>query len=1001
MIIKFDEYELDPDQLELRRAGRPVRADTLVLRLLAALVRKAGQLVTKAELIARVWDDRAVSDNVLTVAMVRLRKALGQSAGEREFIVNVHGRGYRFVRPITEHEGPLAPVLLDERAPPERIEATTSIRAPFVGREVPLRRLQVALDEARAGRGSVCLLLGEPGIGKTRTVEQLAQQALTSGVQVAWGVSLEAGETPPLSPFVQLVRELDALPHEPATSVQARGSAHERRADRRGRGDVPAGLSSAQHAIKAELRGLWDADSLSAKPANKHRLFAALLEVFAPSGGSPTRLLVLDDLHRADAASLEFLCRFVDRIARTNVLLVCTLRPVASSSGSSADLAYVKGHCNCQRIELERLGEEPVTSYVAALLDDPDGRLARGVFAKSEGNPFFMVELARQLVDAERPDPDTLTVPDAALDLLRPRLLELDRATGGVLSCASVLGRSFDLGALAAVSGSELGALMVQLDEAIASGVVHAAPDSRVAFTFGHELQQRVLYEALPPALRRRHHLAAAAAFAESGATSVGTVSSSRRSHAEPRASTVRAYHLHAALPDGDPGEAVASCAKAADDAGSVFAFADGVRYLRHALEALALQAGASPLVRLTLLLRQAIYARISAHPEFESITRAMAELARAQRAGPFLVHAGMLLDLHAGFPPLDGAREVLEEALALLPPSDHEHRGVILARLSTLGPIAYDAARCQPQVAHAVELGKQTMSVLTRFAALTANLYLSGGPEDPRGSAEACAAFAQLCRDNPDLMRVPPVLLELHRAITALQRGELGSATSALERAEARCHELGSRELLWHVARYRALLQIDRAGRAEGAAALHVLHRQARADKLVATELLCLYDEVVVLGSVVTSSALRAACVDSESDPPNVWSLKVRALAAGGLHEEARELLGRVPVDALAALPCDRDFLGTIGALTRAALALDARDYVHALYPLLARYPEHFAAHVSFFCEGSTLQLCGEIATHLGRHDDAQRLLSDGAARAERAGLLASAADARRAWGR
>src|ERR1700712_5259537 len=101
MIFRFDDYELAADSMELSQAGKPVKADHMVLRLLSVLVQNAGQLVTKAELFQRVWDDRAVSENVITVAMVRLRRLLADSAGERTFIVNVHGRGYRFVRPVS------------------------------------------------------------------------------------------------------------------------------------------------------------------------------------------------------------------------------------------------------------------------------------------------------------------------------------------------------------------------------------------------------------------------------------------------------------------------------------------------------------------------------------------------------------------------------------------------------------------------------------------------------------------------------------------------------------------------------------------------------------------------------------------------------------------------------------------------------------------------------------------------------------------------------------
>jgi DNA-binding winged helix-turn-helix (wHTH) protein len=97
VILGFDEFELDEARLELRRAGQVVKADALVLKLLAVLARNSGRLVTKDELVDAVWEGRAVADNVLTVSMARLRKTLGHRRGEREFVATVYGRGYRFV----------------------------------------------------------------------------------------------------------------------------------------------------------------------------------------------------------------------------------------------------------------------------------------------------------------------------------------------------------------------------------------------------------------------------------------------------------------------------------------------------------------------------------------------------------------------------------------------------------------------------------------------------------------------------------------------------------------------------------------------------------------------------------------------------------------------------------------------------------------------------------------------------------------------------------------
>jgi hypothetical protein len=105
---------------------------------------------------------------------------------------------------------------------------------------------------------------------------------------------------------------------------------------------------------------------------------------------------------------------------------------------------------------------------------------------------------------------------------------------------------------------------------------------------------------------------------------------------------------------------------------------------------------------------------------------------------------------------------------------------------------------------------------------------------------------------------------------------------------------------------------------------------------------------------------------------------------------------LRAVPAAKLAELPCDTDYVGTLGHLARAALMLNALDYVEAVYPLLARYPEHFAGQVSFLCEGSVSQLLGMLAHALGRHVEAVSRFEAGIVANERVGFVPRTAEAR-----
>jgi DNA-binding winged helix-turn-helix (wHTH) protein len=963
VIFGFDEFELDADRLELRRSGRPIKADPLVLRLLAVLVGSAGQLVTKQELVARVWNDRAVAENVITVAMVRLRKTLGHRRGEREFVSNVHGRGYRFVRPVTTRDAEPAPLL----APP----AACATASPFVGRDRVLDRLRAALHELRAGRGGACVLTGEAGIGKTRVVEMLEREATLAGVLVAWGHCREAGDTPPLWPFAQLARELLARLPDAAIATRLGGAVPE--------------LARLLPELAAAAKAAPETDAASHDPDGmaRHRIFDAVTRLFTLATEQLPCLLVLDDLHRADAASLELLRYWIDEITRSRVLLIGTARRGEDSAeaATSTHLHYVLGHRNCTRVVLEPLSEADVAAYVAALIDDPAGALGHAVFVKSEGNPFYMTELARQLRDGDAGDPRTLIPSAAALDLVRQRVARLDADARGVLSYAAVIGRSFELPVLQDVAQRDASALMASLDDALASELLVAAPDSRTAFAFGHELLRAVLYDGLPPAERRSCHLRVALSLEQ------------RRAAGDQVLPADLAYHFHAALPAGDYRKTVRYCGLAATDAARVYANADVVRYLRHALEALDLIHQPSARLRMGLLLRQLLFVRSYSHPEFERTIREFIRVAREQGAGPALLSAALLLDPHPGFAPMTGSREALEQALELLPPGDAGARGAALARLATTAPIAYDRERSAEQVGRALALARESGSVLALYTAHMSQLYLTGGELDDQPAAGSLAQLEQLCAEHPGTLTVPPVLLDLHRSLIALQRGDSAAMTAALDRGAARCRLLDSRELVWHVDRFRALRRIDRGDVGDGVAALRRLHERAGEQAIWGTALFCAYDRSVILGE---SPGAALALARDASDPPNLWATKVRALTAAGLRDEARAALETIAPERIARLPRDRDHLGTLGALARAALQLDSPPHLHALYAQLAPYCDRFAVQVASLCEGSVAQLLGMLAFALGRPADAIAHLEDAVAQSDRAGFTLCALSAR-----
>lgn len=966
MVYEFDDFEFDDERLELRRAGALVEAEPVAKRLLAVLLRNAGALVTKDDLVETVWEGRAVADNVITVAMARLRKTLhGQRGARGELVVTVYGRGYRFVAPLTVRER-------EHLAIPALDLESSRWRGPFVGRERALERLRDGLAASYKGRGRVCALMGEAGIGKTRLVEALEEELARTPVRVAWGFCREAGDTPPLWPWLRVLREL-------SSRMRTHGRA----------GASAGGLSELLSQLDAPRGLLAPSDALNLEGSERHRTFDAIVSALGSATQESPWVIVLDDLHRADGASLALLAHLVDEIARLRIVVIATLRSASTRIGADPSLSYVLGHRNCDRVVLEPLRESDVARYVGALLDDPDGSTSRAVFARSEGNPFFMTELARQLTSSGKPQLETLVVPHVALELIRQRIDQLSELTREVLTSAAVLGRSFELPVLQALSGETASSIMRSLDEAIAADLLMAAPDSTTGFAFGHDLMRAALYDGLSSRERRRRHLRCAEALER------------RLSLGDAVPPSELAYHFHAALPESDLRKTVHHCRAAASAAASAHANSDVVRYLQHALAALNLLDQPSVRLRMSLWYTISLYGRGRPAPEYAHALSEVVRLARERDDGGMMVRAAILYNAYPGLPPMPGARGPLEHALTLLPDDADGMRGIALAALSAVPPYCYDDAQCRPMLAQAIPLALRSGSRASRYVTLLVRLYQEGGPERRASADEAADELTLMHQRDPTLrMRVAPLYVALYRAVSALSAGDAAGVDAAIERGLSYSRE-GRHMLLWHFERFRAMTQVNRGACSEGMAALSALHRRAEQQAILGTAPFCAFDRVVVFGELtgelpVLDDALRSALEHEPSDPPAVWSLKVRALAALGLREEARAALYAVPPSELARLPQDSQYLGTLGHLTRAALALSAHEQLEALAPLLARHRDAYAGHYAFWCEGAVPQLLAMVACARGRHNEALEQWERAIAMNERAGLTLRCAEAR-----
>ena len=346
-------------------------------------------------------------------------------------------------------------------------------RAGLVGRDAELTAVDHVLSAAAGGRGRVVVVLGEPGIGKTRFTEEVLARAAAAGARTGRG-SWERDGSPPLEGWTSAAR--DAL-GRPGVLAPTRGESRD-------------------------------------AAAESYRLAEALL---AEVGDGPPVVLVLDDVHWADVDSLRLLRRVAARLASVPLVLVVASRAAAGDTpGPVADLLGSLARLDPLRLELAGLDADAVVASVAGATGiDVSPEVARELVARTSGNPFFVTEVVRLLAaeDAltDPAAPAWRTVPRGVRDVVRQRLAELSPPTARVLAVAAVAGRAFDLPVVEQAAGRSGAEVDEALESALALGLVEEEGPGR--YRFPHALVRDAVYEALPAPARARAHADVAAAL--------------------------------------------------------------------------------------------------------------------------------------------------------------------------------------------------------------------------------------------------------------------------------------------------------------------------------------------------------------------------------------------------------------------------------------------------------------------------------------------------------
>ncbi|MBK7952128.1 MAG: AAA family ATPase [Deltaproteobacteria bacterium] len=553
MRFRFDDIELDGDHFELRRAGRLVSIQPKALELLLLLVRNRDRLVAVDEILAAVWPGVVVTPSSLKRAVSLARRAIGDDGSVARKIATTSRRGYRFIAPVTiTQEG----------------ETDRGSWNRYVGRNAMLARLGASLDDAFNGHGRIILLAGEPGIGKTKTAEWIVDRARDSRAEVVtvWGIPTAS---PTFWAWTCVLRRLaDAspesfdrlMPNQRAalTSLSSGGEAH----------DSPSRFRGSETARFQAYEGM----SAVLRQVARDRPF----------------LIVLDDLHAADAESIQML-EYVGRsLGSIPGAIVATLRE-RDAHITRAQLAAIDGLLRLGGLErwaLTGLTGSDLSEYIAqkAGTDVPEN-LRLALERQTNGNPLLVDQSIRSIESTQlfrtdlSADEWANLLPQGILHLISPKLRQLSGEAVDLLGVASVIGLELDPDLLRRCSPHRDG-----FEEAIAQSLEQGLllrDDSGSRLRFPHALIRGAVHEALVPgaresrALHARIHSALEEAARSDAAIDGGLTSELAR-------------HACAAVPAVDPMKAAALAERAAEQSDRLFDFEGAATWCERGLEILA-----------------------------------------------------------------------------------------------------------------------------------------------------------------------------------------------------------------------------------------------------------------------------------------------------------------------------------------------------------------------------------------------------------------------------
>ena len=844
----------------------------------------------------------------------------------------------------------------------------------FIGRRHELEEMRGALGEALSGLGRLVLLSGEPGIGKTRLAEELAREAQARGTRVAWGRCWEQGGAPAYWPWVQIIREAARYLSSAGLAEMGITTGYIAEMIPELRRALP-GLDSA-----TETHGMPSVPAAVDRPEEaRFQLFDSISALLRSAAAVNPLLLIVDDLHAADADSLLLLKFLARDLPLSRILVIGTYREIEVRRSAQQEelLGEIIREASC--FPLRGLSREEIAEFIGRCLGFAvDQTLLESLIRTTEGSPFFLDEIVRLMKAEGRllstgPQEARFTIPDGIRSAVRRRLAPLTENARLALTVASVIGHEFEFALLQRTSKLARAQLIKLLDQAIELGLVIEAGAAR--YRFSHAITPEVLRAEISRQRLLQLHQRVAELIEEL-----------HRGDLDAHAAAIAVHYEQTLLLDDRTARPtllarrrrkIAHYARrGAERALKQLAYGEAARLYRMALDALAGPSTNRPqqgevLLRLGEALRKA-----GDWPQAKQAFARATNLARELGNTDLLARAALASGTWSTT--LFGANvdaeivALLQEALAAVGDRDGGVRAALLARLAQELAASERRDRSLALCEEAIEVARRVDDAGAMVSALWTKHQLLWGPHDVEERLDAASEIVRLAEKAGALDWA--LSAREFRLSALIELGRIDLADHEIETYAALQERAGS---LGTIERYRAMRCLMRGDfeRAEQYARDLMRIAQRRHDQPLFTAFGTL---MIQIHSEQGRAAENEHVIrDYAVQFPTLAIARcglADVYAAEGREAEARQEFERFAADDFTGIPRDCNWICSLTTLCSVCIFLRDERRAATLYELLRPYSRRNVtigwADVSY---GSLERYLGRLAALMKRFDEAE----------------------------